>query len=446
MKVVRRVAITAVWTALMVAGMLAVSSHWLKYLRLTPPELAAASVYRVTTGADAGPGSLREGILAADRAEGRARVIVDVTRITVETPLPPLVNPEGVIIQASASGGVTLDASRLKGGPVLDLIAPECILVGLRIEHAPDEAILIRRGRARLRNVMVTDSEVGVYQAEGAADLVVEGSTFERNSVGAHLAADGAPVKLLHNTFVGHRNAAVWAVAATPPLSTRTDGLEIFRNRFTGDYQPVVLFNVQARVDANTFEDAHAAAVYADGARVSITSNRMRAGRNFGIQVEHSDYGLIAHNEVDHNCSGGMMVRNARNTVVSANRVYANGYGIIVIDGNPVSPNTITGNLVAQHVEDGLYVIGSSPMLRHNRLLQNRKAGLRLSSLETVGRLLMIPDPLLDANLVSGNGHDDIQRDDYVAAGREMRLATPADCSWRLMTEPVDAVLAGGKI
>jgi hypothetical protein len=236
----------------------------------------------------------------------------------------------------------------------------------------------------------------------------------------------------------------VWAVAATPPVSTQTAGLDILRNRFTGDNQPVVIFNVPARLEANMFEDAHAAAVYAHGARVAITNNRIRAGRNFGIQVEHSDYGLIANNEVDHNCAGGMIVRNMRNTMVSANRVYANGYGIIVVEGNPVSPNTITGNLIAQHLEDGLYVIGSSPMLRHNRLLQNRKAGLRLSSLETVNRQLLIPNPLLDTNAVSGNGRDDIQRDDYVAAAGGMGLVTPVDCSWRLMTDPVEA-RAGGK-
>lgn len=439
----RRRATTTVWTALAVAAALAVSSHWLKRVRLTAPELSAGSVYRVTTGADAGPGSLREGILAADRSDGRARVVIAASRIALETPLPPLVNPVGVVIEASASG-VILDASRLQGGPVLDVVAPYCFIVGLRIERAPGEAILIRRGRARLRNVGVADSGVGVYQADGAADLVVEDSTFERNTVGVHIASDGAPVKLVNNTFVNHRRAAVWAVAATPPLSRETAGLDILRNRFAGDYQPVVIFNVHARLDANTFQDAHAAAVYVHGARFAITNNRIRAGRNFGIYVEQTEHAVIDRNEVDHNCAGGMIVRNTRSTLVSANRVYANGYGVIVVEGDSVSPNRITDNLIAQHIEDGLYVIGGSPMLRHNRLLQNRKAGLRLSSLETVARRLLIPNPLLDANLVSGNGRDDVQRDEYAAAAGGMRPAEPADCSWRLMTDPGATVRPGG--
>jgi nitrous oxidase accessory protein NosD len=442
-KVVRRRAATAVWTAFAFAAALAVSSHWLKNLRLAAPELSAVRMYRVTTGADSGPGSLREGILAADRTEGRARVVIDVARITLETPLPPLVNPAGVVIEASASRAV-IDASRLEGGAVLDVLAPDCVIVGLRIEHAPAEAILLRRGRARLLNIAVADSEVGVYQVDGAADLIVEGSTFERNTVGAHIAADGAPVKLVNNTFANHRRAGVWSVAAVPFPPTHAAAIDLLRNRFAGDYQPVILFNVQARLDANTFADAHAAAVYVHGARVAITNNRIRAGRNFGIYAEQSDHALIEHNEVDHNCAGGMIVRDSRDTVVSANHVYANGYGVILVEGDSVSPNTVTGNLIAQHTEDGLYVIGSSPMLRHNRLLQNRKAGLRLSSLESSGRARLIADPLLDTNLISGNGRDDVQRDEYSTAAEGMRTE-PADCSWRLMTDSRATAGAGGK-
>ena len=443
MKVVRAKAARTVWTALAIAAALAVSSHWLKRIRLAPPELSAVSVYRVTSAADAGLGSLREGILAADRTNGRARLVIAVSHIDLETPLPPLVNPEGVVVDATASRAV-LDASRLQGGPVLDLLAPDCVIVGLQIIHAPAEAILVRKGGARLQHITVADGGVAVYQVDGASDLVVEGSTFERNTVGVQLAASGAPVKLRDNRFVSHRRAAVWGVAAAPLLAAQLAGVDILRNRFIGDYQSVVIFNLQARLEGNTLENANGAAIYVHGTRFAISHNRIRAGRDFGISVEQSEHGLIAQNEIDHNCAGGIIVRNARNTIVSANRLYANGYGVIVMEGRSVSPNTITGNLITQHIGDGLYVIGGSPILRHNRLLQNQKAGLRFSSLETIGREMLTPNPLLDENQVIGNGHDDIQRDRYTES-KTSPLSTAGDCSWRSTMQPVEAVRVGGQ-
>jgi parallel beta-helix repeat protein len=443
MKIARAKAARAVWTSLAIAAVLAVSSHWLKKIRFAAPELWAVSVYRVTSGADAGPGSLREGILAADRTNGRARVVIAVSRIDLETPLPPLVNPDGVVVDATPSGAI-LDASRLQGGPVLDLVAPDCVIAGLQIVHSPAEAILVRKGGARLRRITVTGGGVAVFQGDDASDLVVEASTFERNTVGVHLAASGASVKLLDNRFVSHRRAAVWAVAAAPLLTPQLGGVDILRNRFIGDDQSIVIFNLQARLEANTLENANGAAIYVHGTRFAISHNRIRAGRNFGISVEESEHGLIDQNEIDHNCAGGIIVRNARNTMVSANRLYANGYGVIVMEGKSVSPNTITGNLITQHIGDALYVIGGSPILRHNRLLQNQKAGLRFSSLETISREMLTPNPLLDENQIVGNGRDDILRDRYTES-KTPSLSTSGDCSWRSTMGPVEAVRVGGQ-
>lgn len=432
-----------VWTALGLAAVLAVSSHWLQRWRLPSPERSADRVFRVTSSADSGPGSLREGIFAADRANGRARVTIDVPRIVLKTPLPPLVNPAGVVIDGEAAHAV-LDASGLGDGPVLDLQAPASVIIGLRIERAPREAILIRKEGARLRNVSVADSDAGVYQADGAGDLVVEDSTFERNTVGVHAAADGATVKFHNNRFRDHRRAAIWAVAVRPPSASHRTGIDILRNQFSGDYQPLVLLNIPARIERNMFEGARAAALHVSGASVIVRNNRMRAGHGFGIDAVRLAHGIIADNELDHNCAGGMIVRNSHDTQVSFNRVYANGYGIILVHGTSVSPNTVAENLIAQQAEDGLYIIGGSPILRRNRLLQNRKAGLHLSSFATVDRRVLIPEPLLEANVVSGNGTDDVQRDEYAPQVPAMPVAEPADCAWRLNGDRVQIARLGG--
>ena len=181
-----RAAATA-WTALALVAALAIASHWLRNVRIPPPERSAARVFRVTSAADSGGGSLREGLLDADRADGRARVVIDVRTIALESPLPPLLNPAGVVVEARS--GTILDARRLAAGPVLDIAARDSVIVGLRVERAAGQAILVRKSGARLRDLTIADSEVGVHQLEGASDLTIEGTTFERNSIGVHVAA-----------------------------------------------------------------------------------------------------------------------------------------------------------------------------------------------------------------------------------------------------------------
>jgi nitrous oxidase accessory protein NosD len=436
-------AAATIWTALALAAILAVSSRWLEKIRPVSPERAAGNVFHVTSGEDAGPGSLRESIFAADRTAGRARIVIDVPRIVLGTPLPPLVNPAGIVIAAARRHAV-LDASALTGGPVLDLAAPDCVIIGLRIERALDQAILVRKGGARLRDVAITDSGVGVHQLDGANDLVVNDSTFARNVVGVHVAAGGAPVKLLDNQFQHHRRAAIWAVASTTPPPQQPNGLDIARNRFNADAQSVVLYNTQGRVEANVFENATDAAVHVTGTRVVIKGNRMRAGRAFGVRAERIQHGVISNNEIDHNCSGGVIVRDSHDTEVTFNRIYSNGFGMILVSGRSVSPNTVADNLVTQQAEDGLYVIGGSPVIRQNRLLQNRKAGLRLSSLPARDRQRTPPQPLLDANVLNGNGTDDVLRDEYEPRD-EIRLPEPADCAWRLGGGPIQVATLGGR-
>lgn len=43
-----------------------------------------------------------------------------------------------------------------------------------------------------------------------------------------------------------------------------------------------------------------------------------------------------------------------------------------------LSPNHIEGNLISGN-EDGVYVVGSSPVMKDNTINQNRSAGIRIS-------------------------------------------------------------------
>jgi hypothetical protein len=126
------------------------------------------------------------------------------------------------------------------------------------------------------------------------------------------------------------------------------------------------------------------------------------------------------------------MVRQSRNTELLSNELYRNGFGIVVLEGARVSPNTLADNLVTGHAADGLLLIAASPIVRHNRVLQNAHAGLRLASLTRGSGERRDADPLLEGNVLQGNGWDEPYRDEYVSAGDAIPAPAQTDCSWRL--------------
>ena len=415
--------------AVVLIGILAAAAPWLERWRPPSPDSFLTERFRVTSAADAGPGTLREGIFAADRANRAARVELNVGRIVLESPLPPLLNPNGIVIDASLSH--TQIVSRQAGdGPVLDVAAPQSAILGLRITGAVGPAVLARAGGLKMHNVTVEDSAVGVHVVEGAGQLSVTDSLFRRNAVAIHLPGDMRHVTIQNNKFEGHRDAAIWAVARSRKPVGAPVQLEVVHNHSSGDAGPLVLVNVNARIEDNLFQDARTSAAYVSGSTTTVVrNNRMRAGRGFGIEVIGVGSGLIANNEIDHNCAGGVLIRAAHNTQIVSNRIYANGSGIVIVSGDPANPSRVTDNFVAHHQLDGLHLIGASPLVERNHLVQNQRAGLRLSRMSSSGRIVSMSKPRLLLNILHGNSTNE-QVDEYVSGSAA--AASPSDCAWRL--------------
>jgi nitrous oxidase accessory protein NosD len=402
-----------------------VAAPWLSQWRVAVADAAAQNVLLVTTANDRGLGSLRDAILAADRADHYRRVLVMVPHIVLESPLPPLVNPHGILLEAHRQGTV-IDASRIEGA-TLDLAAPHTTVLGFRVINAK-AAFVVRASHVTVRGVTVEDSDTGVLIGEGAEETLIDRSTFRRNRVGVHAMSLGVTA-ITNSKFDEHRGSAVWAVAAE--ASASLPDLAVRDNRFSNDSSGLVFVNRPAKIEQNVFEGVRETAVFTSGTRAVIRSNQIRSGRGFGILLDHSSSSVVSRNEIAHNCSGGVMVRNARNTEVVSNELYQNGFGIVVLEGTKVSPNTVSDNLVADHAGDGLLLIASSPMVRRNRLLQNTHSGVRLATLLRENAEPQEAHPLLENNVMRGNGRDEPYRDAYVSAGAT-DIATPTDCSWRL--------------
>jgi parallel beta-helix repeat protein len=398
-------------------GLLGSLEGWLAERRPLPPELKGGSAFVVTSSADDGPGSLRNALFAADRSPTRARVEVRTNRIVLATPLPPLVNPQGMVVDAPGAG-CDIDARAIATGPVLDLAAPHCLVRGVRIRGAAGQGILVRSPGARLRNVGLSDCGDGVYLADGVDDLEVEDSTFTANATGIHLPAGAAAVLVRNNVFRKHEQAGVWAVAPGPSLAPARGDVTLRANRFEGDRIAVVLIHVPARVEGNTFLGSTEAAVYLTGGGV-IRGNRIHEGIGLGILADLTEEAVIEDNELSQNVAVGIMLRDSRSTLVQRNKVHGNGYGIVTVLGDRGRPVVLADNQVLSQLHDGLYVLAGAPLLRGNQALRNRGAGLRVLDLIPLTGPRVTAAPQLQDNVMSGNGQDIPVRDEYRVRAEE---------------------------
>jgi len=377
-------------------------------LRPDPPELRADASLEVISGRDSGGGTLREAITAAARHQGRVRIVIHARRIALLSPLPPLVNAEGAVLDASVSR-CELDASAIGDIPALQITSPNSTVAGLRVRNARDAAILVRAPGATIRDVAVRDSADGIVLS-GARGSVVERSLFERNTNGVRIDGSSPGAVIRGCTFRNHDGAGIWAVT-----SVRNDApvARIENNTFRDDRVSIVVVNLAAAIMKNDIRGAVENGVYLMQSRSTVRSNRVLGGAAGGILADRTDNVRIEQNEIDHNASVGIMVRSSRNAGVQRNVVYANGYGIASIFGDRGAPNVIAGNLVMNHRVDGVFIVGSSPLLRTNRLLQNGGAAARVLDFVPWDAPRIASDPRFDANTFTGNALNAAVRGDY---------------------------------
>lgn len=397
------------WVAVAFLGLCVLILPWLADVRPPPLPDRAEGEYRVTTGRDSGLGSLREAIVAANRAPGRARIVLPPSGITIETPLPPLVNPAGIVVQGGS--GSEIDASRLSGGPALDVIAPGSSLRGFRVLRAAGQGILVRSPNVQAEDLALVGCGTGLHVLGAARALSLLGSTFEANTVGVALEDGVEAVRIVDNVFRAHQRAGLWAVSSRD--SGRPD-LVVLRNRFENDAISIVAMNVRARIEDNHLSGFGEAGVFLSGRENALRNNRIRSGRTYGICAVSSEATLIEGNEADHNRAVGILLKNTFSTVVKANRVYANGFGIVVVFGDPLRPSRVAENLVWQQSFDGMYVIGGSPLVTGNQVRASGGAGIRIDDFEGVRGAVRVANPLLTGNVLERNLFNDPKRGRYV--------------------------------
>lgn len=376
--------------------------------RIYGPRRAAAALrpqqllVNVVTGADRGAGSLREALFMGDAAPGPARIVVHVRRITLDSALPPIVNPHGVELVVP-DGTVEIDAHALSAGsPVFDVDAEHASLSGLSIRHCAGTAILVRAARFRLSSSLIESCDVGVEVAGRGGEIALERNQFLNNRVGIRFSAPSRDSVVVKNQFTGNSDAGVWIVASQP--AGGSDTISVHDNQFNGDRTDIVLGNIPAVIEQNNFTSVRDAAVHVIGAQAVVRNNRITTGAASGIIVENAPGAVIDGNELDHLQGYGILVRDSSDTLVRDNRIHSCGYGMAFVLGDPHHPDTAVNNTLFDLQYNGVDVIGSSPVLRGNRVLQARVMPLHVVNFSAPGREVVRAQPLLEKNSFQAAG------------------------------------------
>jgi len=349
----------------------------------------------VTNGADRGPGTLREALFLAATAPGPTRISLQIPRIALATPLPPIVNPHGVSIVAR-QGGSEIDARALGSGPALDVAAANVSVDGLTITNCANAAILVRAVHFSLENATLQACDVGVDVAENAHDLLLEHNRFGNDRLGVRFTAASSDTTVSANEFSGEKDAGIWAVRGETDLQSGT--ISVRANHFDADHSGIVAGNINVLAEQNEFTGAQAAAVDLVGAGAVIRGNRISGGAGMGIIAEGVRAAVIDNNELNGLAAYGIMIRGSGNALVRGNRLYDCAYGMAFVLGDTRNPSTAVDNIIIEPHYDGIDVVGDAPILRRNHVLKPHAFALRVEDFQRPDGSKVVSTPFLDDN------------------------------------------------
>ena len=367
-----------------------------------PGRAAGTLTVDVTSPNDLGPGTLREALFIVAAATGKANVLIKTKSITLKTGLPPLMNLHGVRI-IGESPGVEIDAQGLADAPVFDVTGDNTSLEGLVLRNCRAAAILLRAAHFHLQSSTIESCDVGVEVAESASSVLLERNRFANDRVGVRFTAPNRDTVVAGNSFIQDKVAGLWAVRgdAGPRgnASARGGGTITVRdNHFNGDGSGVVAGNVAILVERNDFANAPNGAVHLVGSGAVIRGNHIGGEAPMGIIAENARDAIIDGNELEHLTAYAIMVRGSANALLRANRVHNCGYGIAFVLGDRAHPSTAVDNTIIEPKFNGIDVIGDSPILRHNQVLQPHLFALHVVDFQQPGAQNVRSQPFLEGN------------------------------------------------
>lgn len=369
------------------------------------PMTPGATEFVVASSGDAGPGTLRDAILAADRSSSRSHIIITAKRIIVESALPALINPHGVDIEASRDSG-TIDAERQTTGAALQISSPASTIRGLHIINAHSLAIVVTAPGAQLESLIVVDSKVGIFLGATARGCVIRTSMFERDETAITAEGQIRDVTVLNSIFRANTRAGLWFVGAPQDEGDQSIGerLRIVDDVFEKNASGVVIGNRAVSVKKSRFIENKDSAILVLGGVARIEDSEIRASGGTAVSVTSGSRVFLAHNTLIDNSSIAIMVRDSEVTI-ERNTLQHNGLGVVSIISRKSFAPLIQNNVITQSGAAAIMLIGGAPVVQHNQITDNRGAGIRVLDLVGAGGELKAA-PRLEANEFKSNGVD----------------------------------------
>ena len=369
----------------------------------------------VSSSRDAGPDTLRDAILAADRLSTRARIVITAKRILIESALPALVNPRGIDIEAAPGAG-SLDASHQETGAALQIDSPTATLKGLHITHARVSGIIVNAPGVQFDSITVSDSKVGLLMNAAAKGCTVRTSTFERNETAVMAEAGVRRAAILSSIFRGNARAGIWFVGREDAHADRDDqpGVRVADSVFERNASGVVT-NQPTLVHKGRFLGNRESAIVILGGTARLEDSEIRDSGGTAVSVTYGTAVTLVHNTLIDNVATAISARDGE-VEIERNTLDHNGLGIVSVISRDRSSMIIEDNLITRTTADAVTLIGGAPVLRRNQIVRNHGAGLRTLDLAHDGGALKV-SPRLEANVLEGNRVDTPVTGVYTLAG-----------------------------
>jgi hypothetical protein len=371
-----------------------------------------AAEFVVTSPLDAGPGTLRDAILAADRLSGRARILIKVERISLESPLPTLINSHGIELDVAPHAG-TIDAEHLQKGPVLQINSPNSVIRSLRLVQARDRGVSVNAPGVQLESLRISHSKIGILVNPDAGGCVVHAALLEDDEIGLMGTAGVRELRILGNIFRSNTRAGVWLVSppASPAASETSADTLAFRENirivdsiFEKNGSGAVIANQPTLVQKVRFLGNRDYALLVLEGAAQVQDSEFRDSTGTAISISSGRDILLTRNSLIGNATSAVLIKDSK-ARIERNTLKDNGAGIIVVARRQGVSAVITDNLITGTNADAITLIGAAASLQRNQILNNHGAALRVLDLvDEHGRLH--PDPQLRANVFKGNGSD----------------------------------------
>ncbi len=367
----------------------------------------------VSSESDRGPGSLRAAMFLSMKAEHTVTIILQVERIDLEYPLPPIAVSRGLNIVGAMPNPSALRyrGPAREGFTLIHIASDDVHINNIEIDATGIAGILINGARPVLNSISVSNATVAV-RTINPDQLDIRNSHFTGNNDGVRIEGSSGSARIVGNSFKNNSDYGLWLVFNGPGGTSRHK-IAIHDNRFSGGRIPVVAFNSFVDLNNNRLSGFSNIGLALADSRAIVVNNRIIDSHGIGLHVSNLKDSLIGNNEIARNKLVGIVILDASGLQVSGNNLYSNGYGLVAVGRRPISA-TVRNNTLVDNAIDGLISIGDTPLIYGNHSLRNRQAGMRILDLE------LPDDPPIEAtqryadNVFRGNGDDNILFGSYV--------------------------------